>query len=513
MFKKFTSYLLIVLVLHSGCASILNGQYQQVQVFTNSANSKVYVNDELAGKGKVVSTKLKRDLYVKQLAVESEGFKKEYDIAVQKKTSALYIMSWIPFACFIYPPFFDKGPKSKNYDKEFVIKPATKIVSKQDNERFIYLKNTSFNVDKGNLKIESYDHKEYTKSNGPYNIETGNENIDLPNTIFSDVLNGILKKNGYLDTTRRVLQQRTNTMFLNAKVDKVTFKKISPKFASNYYYQTELSVTWSIQDIYDQPKFEKTIVSKSGHFAGYHNLRNRSYDQNPLFKCVEDALTVSFYQFLAEKNVRDLVTIDPANKPSFTTLRILPPTKQKATLKVAQKATVTVAIKDTHGSGCLINNEGYLVTNYHVVAGAKDPIEIILSDGDKYKASVIRINEEADLALLKIDRGTAIQDYFEIARTPFFEAGDDVFAIGTPHSIELSQTLSKGIISGIRKLPDNSMLIQTDVSVSPGNSGGALVSKDGKLIGIVNSKLVGYGVDGIVFCIPADAIRKALAVE
>jgi serine protease Do len=101
---------------------------------------------------------------------------------------------------------------------------------------------------------------------------------------------------------------------------------------------------------------------------------------------------------------------------------------------------------------------------------------------------------------------------FAIDLSEGIPVGDEVYAIGTPFDVELGATLTKGIISGRRK-DGNRTLIQSDVSISPGNSGGALVDAQGTLIGIVNQKIFGMGVEGIGFAIPAHYLEDALGLK
>jgi serine protease Do len=342
----------------------------------------------------------------------------------------------------------------------------------------------------------------------------------VPNSVFTNAIDDILNKNKYTDTTQSIFRSKTNSMLLSAKVSRLKFKYItSPNrvtlgytVATDYFVIAELTVEWSLLDIYEQPKYVKTIVSNSGEFVNHYNFDANAYGLDHIFSSINDALTSSFYNFLGDHNVRNLLAID-TKKETVALLKILPDSNSEISLKSAQASTVTISTKNGHGSGCLINTQGYLITNYHVIAGAKEPVEVLLSTGDKYKGTIVRTNEDADLALILIENAPTDLKYFELPKDPVFEVGDEVFAIGTPKSIELSQTLSKGIISGLRKRPDNIKLIQTDVSVNPGNSGGALVSKDGRLIGIVNSKLMGPGIEGIAFCLSASEIRKALSLE
>ena len=93
------------------------------------------------------------------------------------------------------------------------------------------------------------------------------------------------------------------------------------------------------------------------------------------------------------------------------------------------------------------------------------------------------------------------------------EMADDIYAIGTPKMEDLSQTISRGIVSGFRSQENGTRLIQTDASVNAGNSGGALVDAKGKLVGIVNAKLVGVGIEGVAFAIPVATMNSALGIE
>ncbi len=181
-------------------------------------------------------------------------------------------------------------------------------------------------------------------------------------------------------------------------------------------------------------------------------------------------------------------------------------------LQEAVKAVVTVKTPDGHGSGCILSNDGYFVTNYHVISDNNGgDVEVIFSNGDTTKAEYIRSNAEYDLALFKIKKQGSYK-CLHLSLSKDINIGSEVFAIGTPEDIELGQTLTKGIISGQRKVGEK-QIIQTDVSINPGNSGGALVTKDGTLLGVVNAKIVGISIQGIGFAIPAHYIQDALKVE
>ena len=158
------------------------------------------------------------------------------------------------------------------------------------------------------------------------------------------------------------------------------------------------------------------------------------------------------------------------------------------------------------GSGVIINNEGYLLTNNHVIADAEEII-VSLYDGREMRAEVVGSDPETDLAVLKISAKN-IQS-ITLGEPQKTRIGDVVLAIGNPFSV--GQTVTQGIISatGRHGLGINvyENFLQTDAAINPGNSGGALIDARGKLLGIntaiLNSKSSGSGV-GIGFAIPAD---------
>lgn len=159
------------------------------------------------------------------------------------------------------------------------------------------------------------------------------------------------------------------------------------------------------------------------------------------------------------------------------------------------------------GSGVIVNQEGYLLTNYHVISGAEE-IFVSLYDGRHLQAQVIGSDEATDLAVLKIP-ALDIQT-ITLGEPQQALIGDVVLAIGNP--LNIGQTVTQGIISATGRhglgLSVYENFIQTDAAINPGNSGGALIDTQGKLLGIntaiLNSANNGGGSIGIGFAIPAD---------
>lgn len=162
------------------------------------------------------------------------------------------------------------------------------------------------------------------------------------------------------------------------------------------------------------------------------------------------------------------------------------------------------------GSGVIISEDGYIVTNNHVIKDASE-IEITLNNKQSYKAKLIGTDSKMDIALLKIDAGEKLP-YTAFANSDSVKIGEWVLAVGNPYN--LTSTVTAGIVSAKARNLDTSGIqsfIQTDAAVNPGNSGGALVNARGELIGIntMISSMTGSYV-GYSFAVPSNIARKII---
>lgn len=166
------------------------------------------------------------------------------------------------------------------------------------------------------------------------------------------------------------------------------------------------------------------------------------------------------------------------------------------------------------GSGVIVEANGTVITNNHVIDGADD-IKIALSDGREFPCKVILKDDRVDLAVLKIQSKNETFPILPIANSDAVEVGDLVLAIGNPFGV--GQTVTSGIVSALaRNQVKNEVgfFIQTDASINPGNSGGALVNMNGELIAL-NTAIFsqGGGSNGIGFAIPANLVKVFLAAS
>ena len=160
-------------------------------------------------------------------------------------------------------------------------------------------------------------------------------------------------------------------------------------------------------------------------------------------------------------------------------------------------------LNDLVGSGIIISDDGYVITNLHVIEGARI-IEVELDDGQVYSASLIGFDERSDLAVIKITPMDVLKP-IEVSNSSSVQVGDQVIAIG--NAFGLGKTFTSGIISATGRDYGNPYLelIQTDAAINPGNSGGALINHKGNLIGMntkIFSKTGSYA--GIGFALPAN---------
>ena len=170
-------------------------------------------------------------------------------------------------------------------------------------------------------------------------------------------------------------------------------------------------------------------------------------------------------------------------------------------------------VQNSLGSGVIVDASGLVVTNHHVIAGA-DEIRVVLSDLREYEAETILTEKDTDLAILRIAPGKEKLPVIEFRDSDGLQVGDLVLAIGNPFGV--GQTVTSGIVSAVARtrvgISDYSFFIQTDAAINPGNSGGALVTMDGRLVGI-NTAIFSQsgGSIGIGFAIPANMVRTVVA--
>lgn len=171
------------------------------------------------------------------------------------------------------------------------------------------------------------------------------------------------------------------------------------------------------------------------------------------------------------------------------------------------------------GSGFIINEEGNVLTNYHVIElalaanGGTNTVTVSLSDGQEVSADIVNYDSDRDIAMLKLEEGTVVPGVAELGDSDSLYVGQEVIAIGTPLGTDFAQTCTKGIVSGVNRSLESEegstgTYIQTDAAINSGNSGGPLINSQGQVIGINTAKLSSSSdssnasIEGMGFAIP-----------
>ena len=168
-------------------------------------------------------------------------------------------------------------------------------------------------------------------------------------------------------------------------------------------------------------------------------------------------------------------------------------------------AVVSVITDKSQGSGAIISEDGYIVTNYHVIEGASR-VKALTYNEKNYAAQVIGFSKNADVALLKIEENNL--QFLDFGDSDEVKVGEHVIALGNP--LGLSFTVTEGIISATEREGPNGLkaYIQIDVPINPGNSGGPLVNIKKEIIGITNFKIGGF--ESLGFAIDSNHIKEVV---
>ncbi len=188
----------------------------------------------------------------------------------------------------------------------------------------------------------------------------------------------------------------------------------------------------------------------------------------------------------------------------FTSLKASAGADFSGVIENVVTGVVTVRTDTSQGTGFLISNDGYIVTNYHVVENAT-AAAIYTSDNQKHDVGLVGYNPELDIALLKISGSYTPLDLSNSENT---QVGEKVIAIGNPLGLQFS--VSQGIVSAVHRAGPNGLSVytQTDAALNPGNSGGPLINTQGKVIGINNFKAGNS--ESLGFALESNYIKQAV---
>lgn len=533
---------LIILIQLTGCSSILISRKQKVKFTTDNEKAEVYLEKEQIGTGETFTTKVEKK-GCQQIVIQTPEHKDAYEVLVPFKLDpARPILAILSFGFFFYPGIYELAVQDSKfylYEKEIKINSGNQLVNRTPTQKYIDLEAIKLNIENKEKDILYFDDVYYNGANNLIkdietrenkyktdlkkteekaaktkskaknnkvilNQEGDGKKIEFDDTKFSDMVYKTLKKTGYTDTVNKVFQDNNNTIVIEGVIRKIHVFDIRTSWGS--FTKSKVNISWFLKNTFGEVFDSLNVWSYSGNFA----IKNGDY-----YKMYSDAVDFSYFSLLKDNNFSNYLKIDSNFSIKDPILQIKKPVKTIKEISDATSATVTIKRSDKgHGTGFAISHDGYILTNYHVIAGTvankQDEIKVILSDGEEVPVKIVRFNKMRDIALLKVEH--QFDMVFELSETKSFKKLMEVYTIGTPKSIELGQSVSIGLLSNERK-SNNNHLLQVSMSINPGNSGGPLFDKSGALHGVVTSKLVGFATEGVGFAIPSFLIPSYLNIS
>jgi S1-C subfamily serine protease len=264
-----------------------------------------------------------------------------------------------------------------------------------------------------------------------------------------------------------------------------------------------LNVEWQIYSRLDR-KIVLTLTTEG-------SVEQKKSTRGGLDDALADAFSMAVRNLLGEKQFFDLAVSSTELKMEgkSTAIKLTPPSTTGSTIgEIAniKSAVVTLFAGDSMGSGFIVSEDGYILSNQHVVGDARY-VRIKFSSGIEVNGEVVSLNRARDVALIKCgEQGLKCLPI----RRELPGAGEDVYAIGTPLKENLNQTITKGIVSGYRSI-ENLNYIQSDVAINPGNSGGPLMDTSGNVVGIAVLKRA--DAESLGFFVPINDALLALEIK
>lgn len=240
-------------------------------------------------------------------------------------------------------------------------------------------------------------------------------------------------------------------------------------------------------------------------FVQYQQLQEIRSSLRPVNSGVEQSVSLT-----AQEDVPSFAEAIGKASPSVVAISATSVNVESVERASEDRLNLYLGERDSLGSGVIVDDRGFILTNLHVVDTLFDAFdtEVTLSNGHRTPATVVAWDQANDLAVLHINADGLVP--VEIGSTDSMEVGNVVFAIGYPRNI--GQSVSQGIVSALNRDEENNVsIIQTDAAINPGNSGGALIDRTGNLVGLNSSILSESGnFEGIGFATPVDIAIPAM---
>lgn len=520
-------FISFVLVLTS-CATILTPDNHILELKNKNYSAEAVLDSVVLGN--VNEVNFKRNSQKKLLTLKQKGCIDEQYVVIPNSISKLVFLDIPLFGVGIITDYYTG--KAYKYPEEINLKEnVLEVPLKGDQNKFIKLTKV---VLPDHMRAFEYSCKEYN-SGGVTDSRLANKTYSISSKIkYLDVVestkNTLLSKKYITANNTGLTYSYENSLKLKLEMKDVVLNTIhmGKRKLPYTYYQVIANLKWNITDFYDVPLevIETNVVSGQYSDNKYYDGRlnffmDNTNDYVPAYQGIDttfwEELTNEIVQkglsnLLRSDKIKSLLKIEEVDESEnmSSVLIIDKPKNIGGTLVNSIDAVVSINSWGEQKSGYLISNDGYILTSFCypndtgkqtvVLRNGKEyPFQIIRSD-KSYNASVIKINAKNKRALPHLSDKSV-----ELAQV--------VYCVSSSGGSENNTTLSEGIISGFRSTSSGLKVFQTDASVNYSSNGGPMLNTDGEVIGLLNSKYVGIGVEGIGFGFPIRDVVKALNIS
>jgi len=494
--------------LFSGCAMIL--PLQRVTAESSDAKASVYINGESVLDGSKVYVRRRFPVVVSSYRY---GYRPKSDLLLPNTLNPVLLWSVLavgPNAVVSETPVgkvaavsfvaIDVLVMGKKHKRKLAIGEMEKL-PRNSNSQFrlkafagldtLYVDNTS---------TKEYDKaKKFVKRTGAEDLYIDPDNAK-DTLAIADMVEGYLELMGFQEPRAGLFVPYERTLQLDAEFTQMDLHTFDVSC-----HRREIEVMWNVRDHFGKKLYSVPVLAKSQVFSNFADGYIESFQDvvlDALIQLIDDPGFLELQEQMAQLLQKE--------QDSMSQL-VLPTGLAKSSAKPDDlvKSQVTLIKGDAHASACLISSEGHILATYRIL-GQEEKIKVIFPNGKKMSAVVLRSDPLTNIVLLKAD--TSGTDFVRPLSKRSYQIGDDVLAVGTPVNKQLSQSLSAGIISAERS-ENGVTYLQTDVKVSRGANGSPLLNSKGELIGIVNEKYVGLGLEGLSFAISSVDIMERLKLS
>lgn len=390
------------------------------------------------------------------------------------------------------------GEKIRRNKKRIILKKTELLPLRNKDGAYILVEQVDLAVKRKEFTEYHYEsYKDLLDREIDYTVRS-DKDIFIQKTIFRDLMNEFLIKTHYIDP----VQSSNFNLFDRIKL------KITITTVTEHRYSQFCMIELRCKIKFESPFNEKEVEKE------YTACSNINYNINTKI-LIEEALENVFLAMTKNPELKDyfISPVKALNRrnDSLPIIQIKNSSSESSNLQNASNAIVTIVQKNGHGSGCLISNDGYIITNYRIASLDTSEVFVVFNSGVKKRCRYVRDNPIYDLSLLKAD--TVVASPIKLNLSEKINVGEEVFAIGTEKIINLGPSIKKAMITAKKTFKDK-IYIQFDIKLeNTNNSGGALANKEGELIGILNTKFAGSHLEGMSFAVPAYYIEEFLHLK